>query len=104
MRLWLVLASAGAGAAILAGVWLHGQRAGVAACEARHEAARRATEARLIQQAEGLSRRAQALAEAQADLIQRAREIEDEIRANPDSCRIPAADSLSRLRRRWGAD
>ena len=31
-----------------------------------------------------------------------AREVEDEVRANPDDCRRITPDSLQRLRRRWG--
>lgn len=45
------------------------------------------------------SARLNSMIEAQSN---RAMEIEDEIRANPDKCRRITPDSLRRLKRRWG--
>ncbi|MDK3017633.1 hypothetical protein [Pseudodonghicola flavimaris] len=72
--------------------------------ELREVAARAALEARLA----GVSSRARAAAlalqEAQAARAGRVEELEDEASADPAAAgRMPSADSLRRLRARWGA-
>lgn len=101
---WLRLAPYAAGAALLALVWAHGLHTGTAREAARQAEAVRVLEDRLSEvsaanraaAAELLARRA--AQEALADVI------EDEARRDPAAdVRVPGADSLRRLERRWGA-
>jgi hypothetical protein len=90
-------------ASALAG-W-QGYRMGAAAERAAHEEARRALQLELFDVADRLSEMAADLETARADRDARAKEAEADARADPDAVlRVPAADSLSRLERRWGAD
>jgi hypothetical protein len=104
MKVGMALLMAALGAGALGGVWMHGHRHGGLACEASHAAARAEVERRLMREAEALSLRTLELAEARDALAARAREMEDAARADPDDCRLPASDSLLRLRRRWSED
>ncbi|WP_068305265.1 hypothetical protein [Pararhodobacter sp. CCB-MM2] len=62
-----------------------------------------AQQAELIDAGDALSRREYELRQAHDALAVRAMEHEDDARADPDPCRLPSADSLQRLRTRWGA-
>lgn len=78
-----------------------GRLDGGRAVEARHAAARERTQRSLFRAAEAVSQRALELDRALDVQRTRAMEAEDEARANPDPCRLPAPDSLQRLQRRW---
>lgn len=81
----------------------YGRLDGGRAVEARHAAAQTRAQRALFRAAEEVSQRALELESALDAQRTRAMEVEDEARANPDPCRIPAADSLRRLQRRWAA-
>lgn len=101
---WLALSLVGFLLATHIGALGLGSRLGERAADARHEAARQATEERLFREADRLSELALELDRAQDELRARAREAEDAARLDFDVCRVPSADSLHRLRRRWAPD
>lgn len=82
----------------------YGRLEGGRAAEAGHLAAQQRTQRALFRVAEDVSLRALELDRALNAQRTRAQEAEDDARANPDPCRLPASDSLRRLQRRWSAN
>lgn len=111
---WLRLAPYAIGAVLAAGSWGHGNYTGRQSERARSDAAIAAIKAEQAAEIEALetrladvssaNRAAAAIIEANRIAQQTlAQEIEDEARQDPDAVRrVPAADSLRRLERRWG--
>lgn len=81
----------------------YGRLDGGRIAEARQAAAQARTQRALFRAAEEVSQRALELNSALDAQRTRAMEAEDDARANPDPCRLPAPDSLHRLQRRWSA-
>jgi len=69
---------------------------------ARVAAETREKQQELFRLADRLSEAERQRAEMEEQLSSRAREIEDEVRADTDVCRHVAPDSVRRLQRRWG--
>lgn len=100
---WLRLAPYAIGAGIIVGVWWHGHKTGRQAERLDTVLQIEALETRL---ADVSAANRAAAAELEARRIAQAtlsQELEDEARKDPDaSRRVPTADSLRRLERRWG--
>jgi hypothetical protein len=98
---WLRLAPYALALALAAGLWLHGKANGVAQERAAQERALAAMQADLDQVAAANRAAAAQLLAARSAQAALSEALENEARANPDHCRVPAAGSLRRLERRW---